>query len=249
MVRMHSIMAGALTALILFTCPEARASSLRFIKSQAGPSGRIVDNRFAFDELRNRFVFPQDKSLTVYFEWEAPAGNHTLCALWKDPDGRVITISPDVKMETRTPELHAYWVFEVAAGMRSGVWTVEVRVDGEPAGSHSFELVSPELAKPTVPTAPKLPSLDEIYQSAGRSLVWIYKLDPAGRRTDVSLGFVLALNQVATAFQAIDGTLRLELEFSGGAQSYYRPSLDVRSAARLGASQCGYRSSPRLGEN
>jgi len=216
MVRMHTVMAGALTALFLFTFPQAWASSLRFVKSQAGPSGRIVDNRFAFDELRNRFVFPQDKSLTVYFEWEAPAGNHTLSALWKDPDGRVVTISPDVKMETKTPELHAYWVFEVAAGMRSGVWTVELRVDGEPGGSHSFELVSPELAKPVAPTPAKLPSLDEIYQSAGRSLVWIYKLDQAGRRTDISLGFVLAQNQVATAFQAIDGALRLELEFSGG---------------------------------
>ncbi len=202
---MHTVIVGALTALFLFTSPQAWASSLRFVKSQAGPSGRIVDNRFAFDELRNRFVFPQDKSLTVYFEWEAPAGNHTLAALWKDPDGRVVTISPDVKMETKTLELHAYWVFEIAAGMLSGVWTVEVRVDGEPGGSHSFELVSPELARPAAPAPPKLPSLDEIYQSAGRSLVWIYKLDPAGRRTDVSLGFVLAQNQVATAFQAIDG--------------------------------------------
>jgi len=165
MVRMHTVIAGALAALFLFTSSQAWASSLRFVKSQAGPSGRIVDNRFVFDELRNRFVFPQDKSLTVYFEWEAPPGNHTLSALWKDPDGRVVTISPDVKMETKTSELHAYWVFEVAAGMLSGVWTVEVRVDGEPGGSHSFELISPELAKPAAPVSAKPPSLDDIYQS------------------------------------------------------------------------------------
>jgi hypothetical protein len=214
---MPSITRAAVIALFVCTYTQAWASSLRFLKSQAGPSGRIVDNGFVFDELRNRFVYPQDKSLTVYFEWEAPVGNHTLSALWKDPDGRVATISPDIKMETKTAELHAYWIFEAVPGMRSGVWTVEVRVDGEPAGSHSFELVLPDQPRvDTAPAPPKLPSLDEIYASAGRSLVWVYKLDANGRRTDTSLGFVLAQNQVATAFQAIDGALRVELEFSGG---------------------------------
>src|SRR5579863_544669 len=140
---MRCIIAGVLTSLFISTLAHAGESTLRFLKSQAGPSGKIVDNRFVFDELRNRFVYPQDKSLTVYFEWEAPAGNHILSAMWKDPDGRVASISPDVKMETKTPELHAYWIFELAAGMRSGIWTAEVRVDGAPAGSHSFELVLP----------------------------------------------------------------------------------------------------------
>jgi hypothetical protein len=214
---MRCIIAGVLTSLFISTLAHAGESTLRFLKSQAGPSGKIIDNRFVFDELRNRFVYPQDKSLTVYFEWKAPAGNHILSAMWKDPDGRVASISPDVKMETKTPELHAYWIFELAAGMRSGIWTAEVRVDGAPAGSHSFELVLPEQprADPS-PMPPKLPTLDEIYASAGRSLVWIHKLDQTGRRTDTSLGFVLAKNQVATAFQSIDGALRVELEFNGG---------------------------------
>ena len=198
-----------------FCC--AQTGSIQFLKSQSGPSGKIVDDRFLFDELRSRFVYPQDKSLTVYFEWRAPAGNHILSALWKDPDGRVISISPDIKMETKTPELHAYWIFEPVPGMRSGIWTVEIRIDGEPAGSHSFELVVPEPPKVEAPPpGPKLPTLDEIYASAGQSLVWVYKLDDTGRRTDTSLGFVSAQNQVATAFQAIDGAKRVEIEFRDG---------------------------------
>jgi hypothetical protein len=217
MVGMRSVIDGVLVILFLCAHTQAWADSFRLVKSQSGPSGRIVDNRFVFDELRNRFVYPQDKSLTVYFEWEAPVGNHTLSALWKDPDGRVATISPDIKMETKTPELHAYWIFEATSGMRGGIWTVEIRIDGAPAGSHSFELVVPEQPKAeTAPLTPKLPSLDEIYASAGRSLVWIYKLDEAGRRTDTALGFVTGENQVATAFQAIDGVTRVEVEFSGG---------------------------------
>lgn len=200
---------------VLFACPQADATSLKFLKSQAGPSGRIVDNQFVFDELRNRFVYPQDKSFTVYFEWEAPAGNHTLSAFWKDPDGKVATISPDVKMETKTSELHAYWIFQAVPGMLSGVWTVDIRIDGQPAGSHSFELIVPD--HPKADSAPaKFPTMDELYASAGRSLVWIYKLDDSGLRIDTALGFVIAANQVATAFQAIDGAARVDLEFSDG---------------------------------
>lgn len=50
------------------------AESPRLIRSLSGPSGRVVGPKFVFDDTRNRFVFPQDKSLTVYFEWEAQPG-------------------------------------------------------------------------------------------------------------------------------------------------------------------------------
>lgn len=191
----------------MLCCTAASGASFRFVKSQAGPSGKIADNRFQFDEIRNRFVYPQDKFLTVYFEWEGPPGNHILTAYWKDPQGAVASISPDIKMETKTPELHAYWIFEIAPNFRSGIWTAEIRIDGEPSGAHSFELVMPP-APPASAIAPaqppRLPTLDEMYVSAGLSLVWVHKLDEAGRRMDTALGFVVGADQVATAFQAID---------------------------------------------
>jgi S1-C subfamily serine protease len=189
------------------------------VKSQSGPSGKTVDNRFQFDEIRNRFVYPQDKFLTVYFEWVGPPGDHVLTASWKDPQGNVASISPDVKVETKTPELHAYWIFEIAPGFRSGIWTAEIRIDGEPSGSHNFELVLPA-PTPNSETAPlqerKLPTLDEIYASAGRSLVWVHKLEQAGRQIDTALGFVIGEDRVATAFQAIDAATRVEVVFGDG---------------------------------
>jgi hypothetical protein len=213
---MKLAIAPVIAVLFLATAPEpVPSASFRFLKSQSGPSGRIIENRFIFDEVRNRFVYPQDKTLTVYFEWEAPPGNHTLSAFWKDPGGRTSSISPDIKMETKTASLNAYWIFEVNPGERSGIWTVDIRIDGEPAGSHSFELVMPEQPKTeTAPAPPPPPSLDQIYASVQRSLVWIYKLDEAGRHTDTSLGFVIGRNRVATAFQSIDGTLKVEVEFA-----------------------------------
>jgi S1-C subfamily serine protease len=204
---------------IMLCCTAASGASFRFVKSQAGPSGKIADNRFQFDEIRNRFVYPQDKFLTVYFEWEGPPGNHILTAYWKDPQGAVASISPDIKMETKTPELHAYWIFEIAPNFRSGIWTAEIRIDGEPSGAHSFELVMPP-APPASAIAPaqppRLPTLDEMYVSAGLSLVWVHKLDEAGRRMDTALGFVVGADQVATAFQAIDAAARVEVVFSDG---------------------------------
>jgi hypothetical protein len=184
----------------------------------SGPSGKVVGSKFVFDEMRNRFVYPHDKSLIVYFEWQASPGNHTLTGLWKDPQGRTAFISSDLKMETATSELNAYWTYEISPGVSGGIWTLEVRIDGEPAGSHSFELVVPEEPKPSAqpapPSQPKLPSLDELYRSAIRSLVWVHKLDEAGRRTDTASGFVIGWNQVTTAFQAIDTAVRIEIEFT-----------------------------------
>ncbi|HYL76282.1 MAG TPA: hypothetical protein VEU96_18875, partial [Bryobacteraceae bacterium] len=141
---MQKQIASVFAIIFLTGLPSATAATFRFIKSQSGPSGKIVDNRFVFDEVRNRFVYPQDKSLTVYFEWEAPPGDYTLSAFWKDPEGRVFSISPDIKMQTKTSQLNAYWLYELANGMRNGIWTVEIRIDGEPAGAHSFELMMPE---------------------------------------------------------------------------------------------------------
>jgi hypothetical protein len=213
---MKRLIGPAIGILFLVSMPNPIPSaSFRFLKSQSGPGGRIVENRFIFDEVRNRFVYPQDKTLTVYFEWEASPGNHVLSAFWKDPTGRTASISPDIKMETKTANLNAYWIYEVNPSDQSGIWTVDIRIDGEPAGSHSFELVTPEQRKAEVPLPPPSPpSLDRIYESAQRSLVWIYKLDEAGRHTDTSLGFVVGPDRIATAFQSIDETLKVEVEFA-----------------------------------
>ncbi len=190
------------------------------VRSISGPSGRTEGPRFVIDEPRNRFVYPQDKSFVVYFEWDAPPGQHTLTALWKQPDGRVASISPDVRVDTANRELKCYWTYILAIGMQGGVWTVEIRIDGQPAGSHSFELLGtdqPQLSTqaPAPKSSPK-PTLDEIYRSVTRSLVWVYKLDDGGRREDTASGFVVGKNQIATAFQAIDSTLKVQVEFAGG---------------------------------
>ncbi len=143
-------------------------------------------------------------------------GVHTLSALWKRPDGQIDSISPDVKIEENTDKLTCYWTYELSSDMRSGVWTVEVRIDGQPAGSHSFEIAGTVLAKAPTMMGPKPPSLDQIYRNASRSLVWVRRMDSAGKLVQTATGFVLDRDRIITAFQAIDGAAKLQIEFAGG---------------------------------
>lgn len=209
---------GVVLALAQLAVQVAGADPPRLLRSVSGPSGKTVGADFVIDETRTRFVYPNDKSFVIYFEWEAPLGDHVLTAVWKQPDGRVSSISPDVKIQTNTPQLRCYWGFTLYPGMDNGVWTLEVRIDGQPAGSHPFEVVGMPVSAP-VPTAPKQLTLDDIYKTLGPSVVWIRKLDGTGRRFDLASGFVLEPNVIATSFQAIDSAARLEVEFADGRKS------------------------------
>jgi S1-C subfamily serine protease len=160
-------------------------------------------------------VFPVDKSFIVLFEWDAPPGDHVLTAIWRQPDGQVGSMSPDVKMTTSQRELRCYWTYQLVREMAAGIWTVEVRVDGQPAGTHSFEIAGTE--PPTPEPAPKRPpTLDEVFRAVGGSIVEIHKLDQDRRRIDSSTGFVSGNDRVVTSFQAIDGAARLQIRFTGG---------------------------------
>jgi hypothetical protein len=177
------ILALALAASPLNASPSG-SEAPRLIRSLSGPSGRVAGAKFIFDETRNRFVYPQDKTLTIYFEWEAPPGLHVLTGTWRQPDGRIATISADVKIETQSTSLNCYWLFNLTPELPNGVWTIEVRIDGQPAGSHPFEIAGMEAPKQEVatPEPSKEPTVDEIYKAVNPSVVWIYKLDEAGRR-------------------------------------------------------------------
>jgi hypothetical protein len=198
-------------------CPAAGAQTFHLQKSLTGPSGKVVGPNFVFDETRSRFLYPNEKSLIVYFEWQAPLGDHTLVASWKGPDGRTLFISPDVKIENKAPIMASYWEFLIPPNPPAGIWTCEIKIDGEPAGSESFELeVTKAEATPRGPEKPKHPSTDQVYSLVSQSLVWVYALDKDGSRLDSSDGFVYAGNIIATSFDAIDSAAGLELEFSDG---------------------------------
>jgi S1-C subfamily serine protease len=209
-----------LLLLLVLAAAISSAEEIRLIRSLSGPSGKVIASDFAFDETRNRFVYPRDRSFVVYFVWAAPTGSHTLTAIWKQPDGRVGSISPDVRMVSEGGELKCYWNYNLAGGMLEGIWTVEIRIDGQPAGSHALEIVGTapiaEQRPTTTPENKQRPTLDEIFRTVSASLATVHKLDEDGRRVDTASAFVMAKNRVATSFQAVDGSSRLRLQFNGG---------------------------------
>ena len=211
---------AALPVLLQLALAPLDAQAPRLVRSLSGPSGKVVGSTFVFDSTRSRFVYPQDSSLTVYFEWEAQPGMHVLTGIWKQPDGKVATISPDIKIESPGRALNCYWIFSMTPGLPNGVWTLEVRIDGQPSGSHPFEIAGMVEPKPepavVLPVTPKQPTLDEVYNAVRPSLVWIRKLDDSGRTTDSTTGFVFQQNRVVTAFQSIEGAGGLQVEFSSG---------------------------------
>jgi hypothetical protein len=194
--------------IVLLSCGlTLSAQPIRLLRSLSGPSGKTVGGNFVLDEIRNRFVYPSDNSLTVYFQWEAAPGDHVLTGIWKQPDGRIGSISPDVRIQSSTTALSCYWIFSLSPELMNGVWSLEVRVDGSPAGAHSFEIAG---------MRPEQFSIDQIFRSIGPSVVWVDKLDRAGSRFDRAMGFVIAPGAIATAFQAIDSATILEVEFADG---------------------------------
>ena len=214
---------------LIFLTSLAFAQSLptgpRLLRSQSGPSGKVVGNQYVLDEVRNRFVYPQDRGLVISFEWQTTPGDHVMTATWKDPSGKAVYISADLRVQTESTELRGYWTYDIYDTTAAGIWTLEVRVDGQPAGAHNFELVVPAL-----PVAPTLPSANDVYKSALPSIVWVHKLDKTGRRVDTSTGFVYGKDRVATAFQSIDSADGLEVEFSDGRRV---PTAEVWAANRL----------------
>lgn len=212
----------AMSLSLLAMAPQTPAP--RLVRSVAGPSGVLRGAQFVVEDVRNRFVYPQDRSLTIYFEWEFTPGEHVLTATWRQPDGRIVSVSPDVKVQTTTSAVNCYWIFGIAPTLAAGTWSVEIRIDGQPAGSHAFELAGVD------PAGGRM-TLDEVFKKYAASIVRIHRMDETGRRMDIGTGFVLAPNAVATAFQVVDSATTLEVEFSDGRRV---PTVDTLAVSRLG---------------
>lgn len=166
------------------------------MRSVSGPSGRVENNRFVFDEVRSRFVYPQDKSFVVYFEWDTAPGMHVWTGIWKQPDGTAASMSPDVKIQAATRGV-ARRLELPGSRLRPPCWRRPSRPPN-PSG------LNPRLRRWTTSSGPPR------HRWSG------YKVDEAGRRTDTASGFVFGKDRIVTAFQAVDASISLEVEFAGG---------------------------------
>jgi hypothetical protein len=193
-------------------------SGARFhmLRGSSGTKGVERDGRFILADPRTVFYLGEDHKIIVEFEWEGPVGPHKFEALWKDPTGKVAIVS-DFQFAPQKPEFAGYWSMLLDDTAPTGLWTLDARIDGETAGTYTFEVAARNGAASTAPPAARLPlSPADIYRQAQFAMVSISKLDAAGKVIDAGSGFLIGPALVLTSFGTIDGATSLRIGTPNG---------------------------------
>jgi S1-C subfamily serine protease len=195
--------------------PSAKLSAYKVLRSVSGTSGHEDNGRYIMEDPRSVFVAGKDTKVTVYFEWEGPAGQHHFEGLWKSPEGKIVLIS-DFRYEAKGPRFSGYWSMLLSEATPSGEWGLEARIDGEPAGTHSFVISgSPSAASAS---GPPILSSSDLYQKAFEASVTVDKIAADGVLVSKGSGFWIGEGRLLTAFSVIDGASRLRISLRDGAQ-------------------------------
>jgi S1-C subfamily serine protease len=166
------------------------------------------------EDPRSIFYVPEDRKVIVYMEWEGPAGKHHLEGVWRNPSGKVATMS-DFDYEAKETKFGAFWSLALAEVMDTGNWSLEAHVDGESAGMHSFQILMTAKPAGAVP-ARKMFAPAELYDRALQTSVGVEKFNRNGKKFGEGSGFLLEPGLVVTAFECIDGASKLRITFSDG---------------------------------
>lgn len=190
---------------------RAAEPSFRVVRSVSGSKVLEQGGRYAVEDPRTVFYAPADKQIIVYFTWEGPAGQHHFEGLWKNPAGKVAMTS-DFDYQPDQPRFGGYFKMLLGDAPATGVWTLEARIDGESAGTHSFQItIAPRPDSVTTTPARRLLSPTEIYNRAAAASVLIENLNQRTARRNVGTGFFISPGRLLTAFQVIDGAAKVRI--------------------------------------
>jgi S1-C subfamily serine protease len=180
----------------------AGEATFRLARSISGSKGSQQNSRFVMEDPRTVFYLPEDKQVIVYFEWDGPLGQHHLEGFWKDPGGKVRSIS-DFNYEAKQNRFAGYWTLPLNDAMEPGIWALEAHIDGQVAGSHNFEIVV--APRPVLPPPRALLGPSEVYKLALPAILSIEKLNAEHKRTGLGSGFIFEKQWVLTTFEIIEG--------------------------------------------
>lgn len=187
----------------------AAAATFRVLRSVSGSRGAVEGTRFVVSDPRTVFSVPGDGQIIVYFEWQGPAGRHRMEGLWRDPSGKVATIS-NFDYEARATQFGAYWTLTLPERVEAGSWSLEAHINGSAAGLHRFEIVVAARDTPIAATrAPTTPA--DAYDRMRAATVVVEKLDDRGEVRGAASGVIAQAGRVLTAFSALDGAVRVRI--------------------------------------
>ena len=192
----------------------AEGPKFRLVRSVSGSKGTPQGGRFTMEDPRSVFYIPSDRQVIVYMEWDGPIGKHHLEGFWRNPEGKV-TVMNDFDYEAKSTRFGAYWILALTEGADNGNWTLEAHIDGELAGTHSFQVLN--AAKPAgTESTRKMLTPAQLYEHALQVSVTIEKFDHSGREFGERSGFLMDGGWIATAFECIDGASKLRVTLSDG---------------------------------
>ena len=201
---------------------QTEADDFRLVRSVSGAAGVLQVDQFVIQDPRQVFHVPDDKLVYVLFEWEGPMGSHHLQGSWKDPSGKTVLVA-NIDSVAKTSRFSAYWALTLTPGIAPGLWALEVQIDGQPAGTHSFQVVSGTHTTPPLET-------DKIYKQALAASVFINSFDREGSLLNKGAGFFVTDKIVLTAFQNVNGAHSLSVQLPDGTQS---PANEILAWNRL----------------
>lgn len=211
----YAIAMACITGLGLPRCLRAGQaptanSQFQVVKILCGTKGELHGAQFTMEDQRTVFHVPKDHEIVIAFEWQGTPGTHHAVGTWRSPDGKV-ALTSDFEMHSDSTFYVGTWTLAIPASIAQGLWALEAQVDGKPAGSQIFQIVSDQPAAPPPPPSPA-----EIYQRAAPATVFVTSLDQNGEPISHGLGLVVANGSVLTAFQAVDGASSVRVDFADG---------------------------------
>src|SRR5208282_679936 len=190
----------------------------RVVRSLCGSKGTSHGSDYQIQDPRNTFHVPDDHQIIVYFEWEGPPGSHHAVGSWRSPDGRVV-LNSEFDLSSQGTHYSGTWTLAIPESIAPGLWALEATIDGQPAGTQTFEIVSNRNVALTNPGAPPLPTPAEVYQRAAAASVFVTSLDGNGDTITRGFGFFIDKDVVLTAFQMIDGASSLRVDLADGSHA------------------------------
>jgi hypothetical protein len=190
---------------------QAQTPQFRVVRSITGSKGEPHDNDLTITDPRSVFHLPEDKQVIVFFEWEGPTGLHHFQGTWRSPDGKASSVS-DFQYVAQETHFRGYWTLTLTENIPTGLWALEATIDGYPAGTQAFQIVSEKASQPSPPAA------SEVYQRAVAASVFVDSLDLDGELISRGSGFFAARGQVMTAFQNTDGASSVRVQLPDGSR-------------------------------
>jgi hypothetical protein len=188
------------------------AARFRLARVIIGSKGSQKNGGFVIEDPRSVFNISQDRQVIVYFEMEGPLGMHRIEGFWKNPSGKVVTLS-DFNYESKEKRFSAYCTLALLDSAETGTWSLEARVDGEHVGALSFQILSGDSPTPNkLSKKPLLPA--EMYRRLSASTVMIETINSYGEVLSLGSGFIAGTDLLITSYRAVDGASKIRARFS-----------------------------------